>query len=54
MYEKQNGICPHCKEKFEINQMEGDHIVPWSEGGKTNEDNGQMLCKNCNRKKSNK
>ena len=53
MYEKQNGICPHCKEKFEINQMEGDHIVPWSEGGKTNEDNGQMLCKHCNRNKSN-
>lgn len=54
MYEKQNGICPHCKEKFEINQMEGDHIVPWSEGGKTTEDNGQMLCKNCNRTKSDK
>lgn len=54
MYEKQNGICPHCKEKFEINQMEGDHIVPWSEGGKTNEDNGQMLCRNCNRRKSDK
>nr|WP_314589255.1 DUF262 domain-containing protein [uncultured Neisseria sp.] len=54
MYEKQNGICPHCKEKFELDQMEGDHIIPWSEGGKTNEDNGQMLCTNCNRKKSNK
>ena len=54
MYEKQNGICPHCKEKFELDQMEGDHIIPWSESGKTTEDNGQMLCKNCNRKKSNK
>lgn len=34
--------------------MEGDHIIPWSEGGKTTEDNGQMLRKNCNRTKSDK
>ena len=54
MYEKQNGICPNCQEKFELDQMEGDHITPWSEGGKTTEDNGQMLCKNCNRTKSDK
>ena len=53
MYERQNGICPHCGERFEIEQMEGDHIIPWSAGGKTREDNGQMLCRNCNRQKSN-
>lgn len=52
LYEKQGGICPMCQEKFEIGQMEGDHITPWSEGGKTTEDNGQMLCRNCNRRKS--
>ena len=34
--------------------MEADHIIPWSEGGKTQPDNCQMLCKNCNRTKSNK
>jgi hypothetical protein len=50
-YEKQNGVCPQCKEHFEINEMEGDHITPWSEGGKTQTDNLQMLCKNCNRRK---
>jgi 5-methylcytosine-specific restriction endonuclease McrA len=52
-YEKQNGICPICGEQFEINEMEADHITPWSEGGKTNFDNCQMLCKNDNRRKSN-
>ncbi|MDR3301687.1 MAG: DUF262 domain-containing protein [Spirochaetaceae bacterium] len=51
VYEKQNGICPQCKEHFVINEMEGDHITPWSEGGKTQADNLQMLCKNCNRRK---
>jgi hypothetical protein len=53
-YEKQKGICSHCKEYFEIEEMEGDHITPWSEGGKTLPDNLQMLCKDCNRRKSNK
>lgn len=33
--------------------MEGDHITPWIEGGKTDEANCQMLCKRCNREKSN-
>lgn len=37
---------------FLIEQMEGDHITPWSEGGKTTLENGQILCKNCNRRKS--
>jgi hypothetical protein len=53
-YEKQNGICPICKEHFEITEMEGDHITPWSEGGKTQSDNLQMLCKDCNRRKGKK
>ncbi len=52
LYERQNGICTLCKEHFEINQMEADHITPWSQGGKTELDNGQMLCKDCNRRKS--
>jgi hypothetical protein len=53
-YEKQKGICPECNEHFEINDMEGDHITPWSEGGKTQPDNLQMLCKDCNRRKGKK
>lgn len=53
-YEKQKGICPHCKGCFDISKMEGDHITPWHAGGKTNADNCQMLCTSCNRKKSGK
>jgi hypothetical protein len=34
-YERQKGICVVCKEHFEINEMEADHITPWHEGGKT-------------------
>lgn len=53
-YEKQKGICVLCKEHFELNQMEADHITPWHEGGKTDKENCQMLCRECNRRKSGK
>ena len=52
-YERQNGICPICGTHHEIEEMEGDHIIPWSKGGKTAIDNLQMLCKKCNREKGN-
>ena len=52
VYEKQEGLCVRCDNEFTIKEMEADHITPWSEGGKTNEDNCQMLCKKCNREKS--
>lgn len=51
-YERQKGICPVCNEHFEFEGMEGDHITPWHEGGKTTANNCQMLCKEDNRRKS--
>jgi len=53
-YERQKGICPICKGHFEIEEMEGDHITPWHENGKTVAENCQMLCKEDNRRKSGK
>lgn len=53
-YERQQGICVECKEHFDIGEMEADHITPWHEGGKTNPENCQMLCKEDNRRKSGK
>lgn len=59
VYEKQKGICPKCKaegktEHYELDEMEADHITPWSEGGKTAIDNCQMLCRYHNRAKGSK
>jgi 5-methylcytosine-specific restriction endonuclease McrA len=56
VYEKQNGKCanpkcPDAEKFFEISEMEADHITPWSEGGKTELENCQMLCRECNRRK---
>ena len=53
-YEKQKGVCAKCKKPFEIEEMEADHIKSWHEGGKTVAKNCQMLCKDCNRRKSGK
>lgn len=51
VWEKQNHICPICGKEFDFEFMEGDHITPWREGGRTVIENCQMLCKECNRRK---
>lgn len=48
-YEKQKGICPICKKEYVIEDMQGDHILEWSKGGKTTMDNLQMVCKSCHK-----
>lgn len=62
IYEQQDGHCPYCDQeqdgehigkRYEIAEMEADHIVPWSKGGKTTRENCQMLCKRHNNLKSN-
>jgi HNH endonuclease/Protein of unknown function DUF262 len=51
-YERQNGECPKCGDRFAIDEMEADHITPWHDGGKTDAANCQMLCKEDNRRKA--
>ena len=51
-FQKQGGVCPKCQKVFKIEEMEADHINPWSKGGKTILTNLQMLCKEDNRLKS--
>ena len=52
VYQRQTGNCAMCSEAFDLSAMEADHITPWVEGGKTIEENCQMLCKMCNRRKA--
>ena len=46
-----NNKCNYCKS---LENLEIDHIIPVSKGGKADEINLQVLCRSCNRKKSNK
>lgn len=51
VWEKQNHLCAICGNEFDYDFMEGDHITPWKEHGKTVMENCQMLCRECNRRK---
>lgn len=53
-YERQSGVCPICKNTFKFEDMDGDHIVAWANGGRTIPSNLQMLCRKCNHEKSNR
>ena len=51
IYRKDKGVCQICGKECDWNDWEADHIVPWSKGGKTEIENGQVLCPTCNAKK---
>ena len=34
-YERQKGVRAICGKRFEIEEMQADHIKPWSKGGQT-------------------
>ena len=55
---KQKGICQQCEVglvpyKGQDNSAEFDHKTPYSKFGKTTIKNCQLLCRSCNRRKSN-
>lgn len=57
-YERQGHKCPCCVKngidtEYAYNEMQGDHIIPRSQGGRTIDSNLQMLCQKCNNDKSN-
>ena len=52
-FERQAGVCAACGRKgFVLSQMHADHITPWSKSGRTIDSNCQLLCADCNRRKS--
>ena len=52
--ERDDGVCQICRKKCSSFELEIDHILPISKGGKTTPSNLQVLCAACNRKKSDK
>jgi hypothetical protein len=51
---RENQVCRSCGMPVADNDIHFDHIIPWSKGGPTEENNIQLLCGTCNRKKSDK
>jgi hypothetical protein len=52
IYRNGNGKCAKCGRQVPWDEFEADHIFPWSLGGQTTLDNAQLLCRDCNRSKS--
>ena len=51
VWNRDGGKCIQCGDN---ENLEFDHIIPFSEGGSNTKRNIQLLCQPCNRKKSNK
>ena len=54
MYIRQDKKCCDCGEEMDISKLQGEHIIPWSQGGKTELDNGCMVCLPCHKERTNK
>lgn len=50
---RDRGICDICKKVVEDDDINYDHIIPWSKGGPSNESNLRILCSECNKKRGN-
>ena len=53
-WDAQGHRCAVCREELSFEDGEGDHILSWSAGGTTIDDNCQILCSSCNSIKANK
>lgn len=51
IYQRQNGVCPGCRKKFDGNNYHVDHIYPLALGGSNWPSNLQLLCPPCNMSK---
>ena len=45
-------MCRSCERNVPDDEVEFDHIIPYSRGGPTTADNLRLLCRACNRQKS--
>jgi 5-methylcytosine-specific restriction endonuclease McrA len=51
VYVRDDLTCQYCGRRPEVSQLNLDHVVPISRGGKTRWDNVVCCCKPCNRRK---
>jgi hypothetical protein len=49
---RDEGLCQHCGTS--TGPMQYDHVIPYSVGGDNSVENIQLLCRRCNRAKSNR
>jgi superfamily II DNA or RNA helicase len=52
-WEAQGRKCPPCQRELPRDLFDGDHVFPWSKGGRTVYSNLMALCRHCNARKGN-
>ena len=52
LFLKADGKCQICSCDISLDNFHADHKIPFCEGGKTELNNGQALCPQCNLKKA--
>ena len=52
LFQNQQGICPGCRDRFTEDEFHIDHIIPLAHGGSNELNNLQLLCRDCNLRKS--
>jgi len=53
LIEKYGCICKYCESSIEKDKIQIEHIVPYKQGGKTDESNCVLSCNSCNSSKYN-
>lgn len=48
------GVCYHCEQKFSVEELTMDHLIPLSRGGRSTKKNIVVACKQCNSLKKNR
>lgn len=51
---RSSGICHYCQNKFPVDDLTMDHIIPLIRGGKSVKENLVPSCKKCNSEKKHK
>jgi len=49
VFRRDNQVCQLCGKNVGFDEINFDHIIPWSKGGSSDESNIRMLCESCNK-----
>lgn len=53
VFRRDNQVCQMCGKNVPYNEIQYDHIIPWSFGGSSDENNIRLVCSMCNKKRGN-
>ncbi|MFX7620976.1 HNH endonuclease signature motif containing protein, partial [Acinetobacter baumannii] len=54
LYHRDNNTCQYCSKKFSTSDLNIDHVLPRSQGGRSSWENCVLACFKCNSKKANR